>query len=110
MMIFSGSVILYWTNCMHVILAMSTETCALAVDGPTKRASAKIPNAVLFMGASALCLRPHDAYPRDCSRLQDCRQVSLVPATPAASLCCSLSGALHPLSAPWQYRRPPLSS
>src|SRR5215475_8724605 len=31
----------------------------------------------------AWCLRPHDAHPRDCSRLQDGRQVSLALATPA---------------------------
>jgi len=47
---------------MHVIFAMSTETCALAVDGATRRASAKIANAVLFMSASALCLRLPTAY------------------------------------------------
>src|SRR5262245_61117786 len=35
----------------------------------------------------AWCLRPHDAHPRDCSRLQDCRQVSLALATPTTWRC-----------------------
>ena len=38
----------------------------------------------------AWCLRPHDARPRDCSRLEDCRQVARALATPATWQCCSL--------------------